>query len=338
MNRLQNYFLLGAAALVLGSCALEPTNVGEGEQIYGGGTTPAKPVFTYTGLNSHGYPVVMVMDSTGANQTAVYTWQASGALSTSGATWSPNGDYVCFQENPTGSMEARFKTVKVTVDSKGKVVGSNVTTIMSTAVSDSMNYSEPTWSSTSSTNKIAFTRWNRKTKTLELCTMPASGGSATVLYTHPKGTVSVLRSPTWSADDSKLAFVQGDSSYNFKIKVYDFASQSITDTLLSSALEINHLEWSRTGTNVIAYRHGESNGSGGINPYIYYWVPVTGNTPTTDGIRGQCPTWSPNNARLHYEQWNATGTTNRLMSVTPMNSSIDSTFIVGFMTRVKRKR
>src|ERR1019366_9537462 len=181
-------------------------------------------------------------------------------------------------------------------------------TIYSLAPSDSayISYS-PSWCATSSTGKIAFTRQHIGSQLglSELCTISPSGGTVTVLTSYRKlnaqgRAMSLFVSPPWSPDDSKIAIFRMDTVGHCTIMIFNASTGAALDSIPITLYTMYHLEWSRTGANLLAFSEiTTSEGSAGP-PHIYYCVPTTGSTPSTNSVAGNWPTWSPNNSSLMY--------------------------------------
>jgi hypothetical protein len=329
MNKLLIFTALAAASL-LSSCQNPSSINGPGTVLpLSVSTPPAQPVITYPTtviIKKDLYYAIGVMDSTGGNQTAlVSTAPTSIDAEIRQPCWNYSGSSIAYLEDAVSLTTAPnyIKTVDVTVNSKGVPVGSTPATIYSLAASDSAYLPcGPAWCATSSTAKIAFIRDHLGSQLglSELCTIPQTGGAVTVLASYKKfnsvGTVvSHFTSPTWSPDDSKIAVFREDTFTHGTIMIYNSTTGAATDSIPMSIFNWNHLEWSHSGANLLAFTVVES-GSGPV--YIYYCVPTTGSTPSTNSVEGWDATWSPNNSGLMY---NSTGTSTALMKVVAQTSS-----------------
>lgn len=146
-----------------------------------------------------------------------------------------------------------------------------------------------------------------------LYTISSSGGTPTLIY--QSGAAGPLQDTTsrpyrylafgqsWSPDDSKIAFNlhtgatgphAGWPTVRDTIFVAELSSGSITDTIaLQPGYASAGAEWSRSGSNVIAYEID----SAGQNRQLYYYNQ-TSKTTSTGYAGGTRPTWSPNNSSL----------------------------------------
>ncbi len=241
------------------------------------------------------------MDTTGANATTIVTG-SSGTTYTS-PSWNYNGSTIAYARVASGTY--KINTVDVSVNSKGVPVGSNDQAIYTLAPSDStvlLTGAGPACSATSSTGLVAFAQVHTDRQhygITELCTMPQSGGTPTVLASYKKlnGTVieGIYQWPTWSSDDSKIAVARQDSNREYTILIFNASTGAPEDSIYVAGT-VSHLEWSRTGENYLAYSF-----STGSAYEIYYVTPSTGSTPTTNSVVGSYPTWSPNNSGIMFQ-------------------------------------
>jgi hypothetical protein len=310
---------LFAALLLAGaffvSCKQEPlSSNGTNSMPMYSSSHPAHPAITYwTAASQNGslYWSIGVMDTDATNQTLIKTSPANESWLW--PSWSPAGGSIAWIANKWTSARTygiAIKALDVSVNSQGKPVASNLRTIISlpsnTSFSDGIG-PEVAWSSTSTTNQIAYTTVgpDNGDPNYELYVVSASGGTATEIYEsdtsdwHHK---VALANPTWNADDSRLAVVRYDStssgSHYSTIMIFNTSTWAYVDSISIVAASIpEYLEWSRTGLNKLAF--GMSNGSSIV---LYYCTASSGSTPATDGVsyRPAGPTWSPNNSSIMY--------------------------------------
>jgi hypothetical protein len=292
--------------------------------------TIAKPAIVYTDAATG--TVLHVMDSSGTNQTVVYT----GSAGVSTPNWSP-GNSIVFVES--GSI----KTAEITVNSSGVAVSSNMQTIASVS-STTHILTKAVWSSTTTVNAIAFPIQAKSNTGANnyLCIMSASGTIWDTLYTTPYD--QYAGGLTWSPDDAKLAvLMESRSTGDNWFVILNTSTGAITDSIPVN-LEItsnnfrNNVEWSRaSGTiNKLAFVSHEM-----VGPRICYLTPTSGSTPTTNNVSlpiAGTLTWSPNNSSLMYvhAEWSNkcrcevfSLSKNRTQSTT--TSSVDNSFSAGSM-------
>jgi len=258
----------------------------------GGGSTPANPVLTWTGyLTSHGttYGAVYVADSDMTHVTAVHLSPSGNTWFKPTSSWSPSGS-ICFSKGGgTVTAPDTIEAVDVSVNSSGVAVGSNFRVIVGmTSQADRLN--NPFWSSTTAMNKIAYTTYGAAGK---LWVVSASGGTPTLILSVDTGdthNAQPLVSPTWNADDSKLAVLRRGATTS-TILIYNTSTWVCVDSIPCSGM-FNGLEWSRTGMDKIATT---------LNGQLYFVDPTTNATPTTSGVVGSLSTWSPNNSSVLYQ-------------------------------------
>lgn len=232
-------------------------------------TADAHPAWAFTtGTFSKGktYASVAVSDVDGTDNTAVYTCTTTAPI-LKFETWSPDGASISYLEMPaltannwyTGTSYGNYaiKAVDVAV-AKGVASGSNVRTIFSLTSADTMKIVSQVWCpAASGSGTIAFMVHTPNTS--RIYTVPASGGSATLIYTVNL-TDNRLNgnSLTCNPDGSRLAFAQysgtgtADANSFWEIKIIDF-SGTVMNTLLSNSKQITELQWSNTGANILTF-------------------------------------------------------------------------------------
>jgi hypothetical protein len=208
--------------------------------------------------------------------------------------WSPSGGSVCLVQKGINTMPDSIKAFDISVSTKkgnsyGDPVGSNERTLIGFANTNS-RIRNAFWSSTSTMNKLAYTTINGTTESLWV--ISGSGGTPTNIWTVDNLT---LESPTWNADDSRLAVVRNNASGGTAtIMIFNTSTGAYVDSISVSGA-IKGLEWSRSGMNKLAFG---LNASG--SDKLYYCDPTTGATPATNNVAGVNPTWSPNNSSTMY--------------------------------------
>ena len=320
-------FFLILFALSLGACRQDPIaseDVGSAADKRSGGSAAANPVLVYEGRESYRggrYSTIAVMDSTGENQTdVVFSRDFGERQSLQWPDWSPDGKSICFRQsnNDVTAPVDYIRTFDLSLSSTGKPIASSTRIIYSSANGDGVN-SGLAWSKTSAVNRIAFTTYNQNNPIGSLWTIPASGGTPqrvwgvdSVYYMKEDGIPAAkipLTCPTWSPDDSRLAVVRNDSAQTAgtervnTIMIFSTTdggstwsytdSIKLTGTGYSASMLAHGLEWSRNanGVDMLVWSDHQSS-------TIYYCSPTTGATPTTDGVWGRYPDWSPDNGTI----------------------------------------
>jgi len=181
----------------------------------------------------------------------------------------------------TGGTTYSVKACDVSVNSRGVVAASNFRTVYSSTTDIIKSVA---WCSSSSTGRLAFTTVS-ETGATSIKTVSENGGTPMTLSSQSQAD-SILASPTWSPDDSKIAVTLG----RYRLLILSSSDGSILeDDDLTSIGGAMSPEWSRTG-NTIAFN------SIGTTNNIYYLDYGSGNGAYTQNAVGAAPTWSPNNA------------------------------------------
>lgn len=282
------------AAALLGifaaGCETDPnssTGAPEIRPMAAGGSADAHPAITYTaGVTSKGstYNAVHVCDSDGTDQTAIYTASATSTILRS-PTWSPSGGTIAFQAEEGSNDKIYTRDVSV---SRGKASGSNTQSIYSAT---GITLRGISWSSVSTTGKIAFITQDNSSGVCSVYSISASGGTPALLYQSNSGETHTYGSPTWNADDSRIAFTDRDGGGADTLRVINASTGALLESVgLGSASVFVQCEWSRSGMNVVAFS---------MDNVLYYVTPTSGSTPWTNNVgRGGHPTWSPNNSSV----------------------------------------
>jgi hypothetical protein len=338
---------MAAAALIAVGCNEAPTTSSPQELMSKPpASTPANPALTYQGTgNSKGssYQTVAVMDADGSHQTNLY-----GSAQTAGQffmyeSWSPTGTSIAFvQTNGSATAPvASIKALDVSVNSSGAAVASNVRTIYNLPANTDVNVGLA-WSSTVTMGKIAYATWDPVSSTRTLWVIPQTGGAPIKVWgcdaTYVKEDGSVighrqpLTSPTWSPDDHMLAAIRADSATTATpyvvstIMIFSTTDNggtwSYTDSIKvpgTTGPGVAGLEWSRnaSGINKLAYYNAG-------DWSLYYVSPVTGAVPTTNGVKGRYPAWSPDNGLIIFQNLGGggNGSSSYLSKIVPFTTNV----------------
>ncbi|HVK37575.1 MAG TPA: hypothetical protein VNA88_03520 [Candidatus Kapabacteria bacterium] len=306
-------------------------------------TVKANPVLAYVGTTSYKGALVQtvaVMNEDGSNQKSLFGASEPSGHRFQDVSWAPTGSTLCFMQQAasTTTPEATIKTVDVSISSTGTVTGTNVRTLYSLPTGDGAPGGME-WSSTSTMGKIAYTTYNGSNTVRSLRLLNQTGvGTPSVVwesdasYIKPDGTVlghrQTLSSPAWNYNDQQLAVVRADSSgtaFQYAvctIMIFSTADNGSTWTYTDSItvtggseLSVWGLSWSRgtSGIDKLAYANLNDN-------LVYYVDPTTGAVPTTNGVRGRIPTWSPADTAIVFV---GTGTGSAYLSrLVPMTTTV----------------
>lgn len=341
MKQLLSLSLLTLMVLLAASCQQDPSSSGNQRPALHTSTsgTPANPaiVYTYsvttgTGTKKTTYAHLGVMDTTGANQTSVYSASTTSEGEWS-PTWAPGGGSISWIKLPNGSPDNTGATYimaeDISVNSNGIPVASNLRTI-ATCTNYKGGIWAQAWSSLSSTGQIAFVMTDSEGSNGAwdyLCTVSTSGGSWHTLAKiwdnySTTGLGGGSFGVAWSPDDSKIVVTYGSTS-KMSLMIYDASSGAQLDSIAPPSGDNGalHPEWSHSGLNSISY--GVNTGTAWA---LYYDTP--GSAPTTNGVTfssgAQLPTtWSPDNSSLMLVSG---GALKKLWSFSSNTTTVLSTF------------
>jgi WD40 repeat protein len=326
LSRRLGGFLL--AASLLSSCNQDPQSANQPSSFgplsaggSGGGSTPAaNPVIVYANdatVSRTTYGAIFVMNADATNLTRVITSSVSGGGDIHNGRWSHDGAHFTYQQAGTVSVNGTNKTTWAVKRADLAVVSgvptaSNLSTIATAASPDYVSYSSAAWAPGGTQIAIAGYSLNNYfgsyNFTSRVWLIPASGGTRTLLYAGFNG--ERINDVTWSPDGSQVAFIGADlrpgGASNLRyIKIVTVSTGTVTDSILSATVGTSSmigLEWSRTGANKLLYCSTTSStslikmfdldnrGNGEV-------TIVSGNTA---GNYGQGPSWSPDNAKMMY--------------------------------------
>ncbi len=302
--------MIFAVALVTG-CRQDPNSSLNNQPTSTQVTHDAHPAWAFTGLysvTSHGsatgYSTIAVSDSDQTDVANVYTC-ATTSLMANSATWSTSGASISFIEHPQFASawgSYIIKTVDVSV-SGGVASGSNVQTIYSRALADSMQITAQAWCPASGVNKIAFLSHTPIEDAVY--TISTSGGTPTKIYSIAKANGNFRKFITWSNDGTELAFaVDTGTSTNIAdaLKIIDLSGNVQATLIPGKYLAIFGVQWSHSGMDKIAFQATTST-SGNSTSYDTYTIGTsTGSTETkVISANSSRAFWSPNNSELAYD-------------------------------------
>lgn len=240
--------------------------------------TPANPVLVYakTYFTNNGmqyYSGITVVDENGANETKVYSKMSQPV---SHPAWNETGTKLCFTAD-----NANLYTLNISLVN-GVSTGSGATKIAD-GIAAGGQYMQGKWRP--GANQIASV-WKKTGETDKIRILPASGGTASVLYASANADWIIGNDIAFNPDGSKLVFIERQVSVdqNF-LKVFDLNSNAVINTIdLSQFKSVFELDWGKTaGTNMVAILavprcDGSPAGNQGINQL--YTLDVSSSTPT----------------------------------------------------------
>jgi Tol biopolymer transport system component len=245
---------------------------------------PANPTIAYV-MEPRNSRDLYVMNSDGTNSVKIHS--QSSSISLNFPTWSPDGNSIAFGKD-NGIWAINVDVVN------GKPEGSNLREIASsTAFGGGRGYFVQ-WSP--SGDELAVTKLSDPS----LWTIPAIGGTATMLYSAPPSSGIVnIRYPTWNEDGTKIAFTASESNLGpVSIWIFDVNTETVTSVLGPIAdTDIRFLEWART-KDVIAYMQTPVDD---VNWEIYT-LDIGSSQITKIVSNANSPSWSPDDSQLAYEK------------------------------------
>lgn len=283
MRRLTRLFAIPLALIFFAACQgtpLGPVSTPEFSKTKQPPPPPAAPVITFYTTKG-----LVVMNADGSNQTTVVRWTQNFWEPSGFPHWSPDGTSILFGVN---------WIVNVSVVN-GTPVGGNLHQIPITLPAGWNIGFDSDWSPAG--DSIVMTAYDQVTNLQaesRIYMVAAAGGMPTLVYASPVGFTAEW--PQLSPDGSKLVFVDAgqSSGFNKVLVVFDRGSSTRTVIDSSDGLFVRGPRWSHSGDR-IAYSRFTRN-----NPQYIYTIPATGGTPTSLGVIGWYPAWSPDDAILAY--------------------------------------
>jgi hypothetical protein len=313
--------LLALWACVLSSCTDTPlsstdsastNDISKGPSVL---VSNANPAIVFVGSASTGkkaspYPAIMVVDADGSDVAAIYISQNSSTIFRK-PTWAPTGIVtastpwsISFTEQLSGATY--LKRLSVWVEN-GTVKSSTPTTLASYSSTSDRAIRLQAWSPSTTTSEIVYTEVATDGSGAgKLLAIPASGGTPVELLSRATGQLA------WNADGSKLAFNEPSSSGGAQITIIDRNSPSTQRSILvNQHTVIGYIDWSRSGSNQIAYGAATS----ATNPAWYlYTTNVSDAIPSpsqvlsdSQPVAGTDPAWSNDNSKLVYRNGSGAG-------------------------------
>jgi hypothetical protein len=237
----------------------------------------ANPVFAFTktyftkNALQH-YAGITVADENGANETKVYSKTTQPV---SHPAWNETGTKLCFTAD-----NANLYTLNISLNN-GVPTGSGATKIAD-GIAAGGQYKQGKWRHGAS--QIASV-WKKTGETDKIHILPASGGTASVLYAAANSDWTIGDDISFNPEGSKLVFIerQVSTDQNF-LKVFDLNSNTVINTIdLSQFKSVFELDWGKTAeTNMVAILtiprcDGSYTGNQGINQL--YTIDVSSPTP-----------------------------------------------------------
>jgi Tol biopolymer transport system component len=234
--------------------------------------SPADPAIAYAGDGG-----LCVMNADGSNQTVILEGDIYDSFS---PCWSRDGNHIAFNRG-----QELWRIDVAVVD--GVPQGSNATRIH-----EGPAYN-PQWSPDGSTILFEGGSMGAAIKAV-----PATGGEVEDVYTPPSNCAVYF--PCWSRDGTRIAFFEYQAGLGTALKVLTLGEAQDPEIVLTHDASANFrfLEWGRTD-DLLVY----DNGSTGD---IYTLDLGSGEVTTVvEGNRRKAamsPCWSPDDAKLVYEQ------------------------------------
>ncbi len=218
------------------------------------------------------YAGITVADENGANETKVYSKLSQPV---SHPAWNETGAKLCFTAD-----NANLYTLNISLNN-GVPTGSGATKIAD-GIAAGGQYKQGKWRP--GANQIASV-WKKASETDKIRILPASGGTASVLYAAANADWTIGDDISFNPNGSKLVFIERQISTDQNyLKIFDLNLNTVINTIdLSQFKSITELDWGKTaGTNMVAIltvpRCSESYpGNQGI--YQLYTIDVSSPTP-----------------------------------------------------------
>jgi Tol biopolymer transport system component len=247
------------------------------------------------------------MNADGSRKTTIYTAPSlpSAVMLIGEPIWSPDAKHIAFTRCIRGTGNTcvtQLFTCDIAVVNDMPIM-ENATLLVS-----GLEWTAPiAWNPNPATNEIAFTVSNDSTRTIE--TVPAAGGTPTVLFTAP--TLHLVSDPSYSADGLQLAFKDIDRSVSpseYSIVIIDRASKTMQEKInIRGASDLDFPQWSHSaGDTRIAFAatFPEGGGTSGIfmvdaaNPNAPPMQVLTSRTGYCSPSVSSPFTWSPDSSKM----------------------------------------
>ncbi|MEE9505683.1 MAG: hypothetical protein V3V98_00870 [Thermoplasmata archaeon] len=235
---------------------------------------------------------IMVMNADGSNQAVIYYEEYFSM--TCNPSWSPDGNSITwcgytYVPNVPGWNFGVWRIDVEIVD--GVPQGTNLQQLVSE--SDEGFLSSIAWSPLG--NEIAYTVHLYDPGMYKIDAVPATGGTPYNIYTAPEGhAIDIHGGLAWSSDGTRLATLGGEiagGSEGTSIMIIDRTTGTVTHRLLTGQFHFGGLDWTRQGSNEIAF-HADG---------VIYTVDIDSGT-AVPVVEGSGPSWSPDNSKIVYKQ------------------------------------